>query len=58
MEQPWQSGNYRFRLSVVMGAIRHNEEETLEDTISAIEYAVFQGEVRQMRDRSATVTGL
>ena len=42
MEQPWQSGNYRFRLSVVMGTIRHNEEETLEDTVSAIEYAIFQ----------------
>lgn len=42
MEQPWQVGDYRFNLSVVIGIIRHQDAgENLEYTINAIEYAVF-----------------
>lgn len=43
MTKPWQIGDYCFRMSAAMGAINHNgEEETLEKTINAIEYAVSQ----------------
>ena len=43
MVQPWQVEDYRFIISAVMGIICHSgEEETLEKTINAIEYAVFQ----------------
>lgn len=43
MEKPWQIGDYRFLLSVVMGIIWHSGEgETLEEIISAVEYAVFR----------------
>lgn len=43
MEKPWQIGDYRFLLSVVMGIIWHSGDgETLEEVINAVEYAVFR----------------
>lgn len=43
MKNPWHLEDYQFVLPVVMGIIRHiDPKETLENTISAIEYAVFQ----------------
>lgn len=42
MEQPWQVGNYRFNLAVVIGIIRYQDAgENLDHTIDAIEYAVY-----------------
>ena len=41
--KPWQIGDYRFLLSVVMGIIWHSGDgETLEEVINAVEYAVFR----------------
>lgn len=42
MGEPWTVDDYRFILSVVIGVIMHTGEETLEKTVTAIEYAVFQ----------------
>lgn len=43
MQQPWQIEDYRFQLSCVAGIIRYTGEgESLEQTVSAIEYAVFR----------------
>ncbi|MDO4274403.1 MAG: bifunctional diguanylate cyclase/phosphodiesterase [Eubacteriales bacterium] len=43
MEEPWQVGDYCFILSTVMGIIYHDgTEQTLEKTVNAVEYAVFQ----------------
>lgn len=43
MTEPWQIGDYRFRLSAVLGIIRYSGEgETLEEVINAVEYAVFR----------------
>lgn len=43
MEQPWQVDDYRYTLSVAIGIISHAvAEDTLENIISAIEYAVFR----------------
>lgn len=43
MEQPWQVADYCFILSTAMGIIYHDgSEDTLEKTVNAVEYAVFQ----------------
>ncbi|WP_425516068.1 EAL domain-containing protein [Anaerolentibacter hominis] len=43
MAESWQIDDYRFTISAVIGAIYHSgEAQTLEEIISAIEYAVFQ----------------
>lgn len=43
MRQPWQIGDYRFHLSCAVGIIRYGGEgESLEQVVSAIEYAVFR----------------
>lgn len=43
MEQPWQVEEYRYTLSVAIGIISHSDmQDTLENMISAIEYAVSQ----------------
>lgn len=43
MQQPWQMEDYRFHMSCVTGIIRYTGEgESLEQTVSAIEYAVFR----------------
>lgn len=43
MKQPWQIEDYRFHLSCVTGIIQYaGEGESLEQTVSAIEYAVFR----------------
>lgn len=42
MTQPWHAADYRFVLSAVMGVIAYNRGDTLEKTVSAIEYAVYE----------------
>lgn len=43
MEKPWQIGNYQFQLSAVIGIIKQQDAgDTLEHTVNAIEYAVYQ----------------
>lgn len=43
MKKPWQVEDYRFLLPMVIGVIRpFGEEMTLEKTVNAIEYAIFQ----------------
>lgn len=43
MTQPWQAGDYQILLSAAIGIIRHaNQTETLEQTINAMEYAIYQ----------------
>ena len=43
MAEPWKISDYWFVLSAVIGVIRRGEaEETLEETINAIEYAVYE----------------
>lgn len=43
MERPWQNRDYQFILPAVIGIIRRSEYvRTLEEAVSAIEYAVFQ----------------
>lgn len=43
MEHPWQIENYSFHLNAVIGLIRHQDgKDTLEQTINAVEYAVYQ----------------
>lgn len=56
MTEPWQVGDYRFLLSVVMGIIRQSgEEESLEKIINAWNTLFF---VRNQEngERSVTVT--
>ena len=42
MTQPWQAADYSFTISAVMGVISHSRGDSLEQTISAIEYAVYE----------------